>query len=211
MMFLDTATVLPFAYLGGLGIILYFAGKTIKGRETASVQEYEELSEQYYVDDPSGCRILQVALMKRAMECVKRVMRLQQEKPPLQQMVREGVIGESLWEKLLAAEIGLEQEMKDLMEEANIYKSNWGATLLQEASQLAQRQMQIQAQLDAQNDANDQQPAAAVEDSGSPAEETALSEEEKRQMIAQELIDEEEREKEKEQPRKRKNSKDKKK
>ena len=30
--------------------------------------EYEELSEQYYVDDPNGKQILTVALMKRAME-----------------------------------------------------------------------------------------------------------------------------------------------
>jgi translocation protein SEC66 len=78
--------------------------------------EYEELSEQYYFDDPSGNRVLQVGLMKRAMESIRRIMRLQQEKPTLQQMVREGVIGESLWEKLLAAESELEQEMKDVMQ-----------------------------------------------------------------------------------------------
>jgi translocation protein SEC66 len=74
--------------------------------------EYEELSEQYSPDDMNGKRVLTVALMQRAMEGVTRVMRLREEKPPLQQMVRDGVIGESLWEKLLAAEAELELEIQ---------------------------------------------------------------------------------------------------
>ncbi len=76
--------------------------------------EYEELSEQYSPEDPNGNRVLQVALMRRAMETVKRVLRLREEKPPLQQMVREGVVGESLWEKLLAAEAEIELEIQEV-------------------------------------------------------------------------------------------------
>jgi translocation protein SEC66 len=74
--------------------------------------EYEELAEQYSPDDMNGKRVLTVALMQRAMEGITRVMRLREEKPPLQQMVRDGVIGESLWEKLLAAEAELELEIQ---------------------------------------------------------------------------------------------------
>lgn len=33
-----------------------------------SKYEYEELSEQFYIDDPNGVKILTIALMKRAME-----------------------------------------------------------------------------------------------------------------------------------------------
>lgn len=74
--------------------------------------QYEELSEQYSPDEISGARVLQIALMKSAMETVRRVLRLRDEKAPLQQMVREGVVGESLWERLLAAEQELEVEVQ---------------------------------------------------------------------------------------------------
>ena len=39
---------------------------------------------------------------------------MRDEKPPLQQMVRDGVIGESLWEKLIAAEVELEAEIQEV-------------------------------------------------------------------------------------------------
>ena len=50
--------------------------------------------------------------MKSAMETVRRVLRLREEKAPMKQMVREGVVGESLWERLLAAEQELEVEVQ---------------------------------------------------------------------------------------------------
>ncbi len=62
----------------------------------------------------NGKRVLTIALMHRAVEGVTRAMRLREEKPPLQQMVREGIVGESLWDKLVEAEAALEEEFQDV-------------------------------------------------------------------------------------------------
>lgn len=129
------AIFLPICYVIGLLVFLYLAGTLIRGKPKDSFDhslkgnyfpvhreklEYEELSEQYSPDDPNGSRVLHVALMKRAMETVRRVLRLREEKPPLQQMVRDGVIGENLWEKLLAAEADIESEIQEVRAFAKI-------------------------------------------------------------------------------------------
>ena len=126
---------LPIFYVGGLLGILYAVGRFIRSKNQPSIfgtyflmtdntgyfpinrpkLEYEELSEQYSPEDINGKRVLTVALVKRGMEAVVRAMRLQQEKPPLQQMVRDGSIGESLWENLVMAEAEIEEELKDVL------------------------------------------------------------------------------------------------
>lgn len=118
---------IPVIYCIGLIGFLYFVGKALRTKSVVMAGdsgyfpihrlklEYEELSEQFSPTDESGSRVLQVALMKRAMEGVRRVLRLREEKAPLQQMVRDGVIGESLWEKLLVAEEEIELEMRDVL------------------------------------------------------------------------------------------------
>jgi hypothetical protein len=77
--------------------------------------EYQELSEQYFPDEANGRQVLVTALVDRAKESVRRVFRLREEKPPLQQMVREGVIGETLLDKLVEAEAEMEAEMQDVI------------------------------------------------------------------------------------------------
>lgn len=52
--------------------------------------------------------------MNRAMESVRRVLRLQQEKPPLQQMIREGIISEKMLDDINDGEAELETELKDV-------------------------------------------------------------------------------------------------
>jgi hypothetical protein len=117
---------LPILYVAGLLVVLTTVVKAIKGKSQVALLEssyfplhrekleYEELSEQYSPDDMNGKKVLAVALMKRAMESVSRVLRLREEKPPLKQMVRDGVIGEELWDKLVVAEQEIEHEMSDV-------------------------------------------------------------------------------------------------
>ena len=76
--------------------------------------EYEELSEQYSPEDPFGKKILETALIKRATEDVIRVLRIREEKPPLQQMVREGIVGEDLLDRIETAEKELDAELADV-------------------------------------------------------------------------------------------------
>ncbi|KAJ3313825.1 translocation protein S66 [Boothiomyces sp. JEL0838] len=149
--------------------------------------EYEELAEQYSPDDSTGKKVLVAALLKRAVEAVTRVLRIRDEKPPLQGMVKEGIVNEGLWEKLLAAEAEIELEMQELMEESNLYKPNWSASFLQEVSQLVQMKMQQAAQQEQQNMEAQQQEQSS--------EKQPLDEEAERERIARELIEEEEKEK----------------
>ncbi|KAJ3321522.1 translocation protein S66 [Boothiomyces sp. JEL0866] len=152
--------------------------------------EYEELAEQYSPDDSTGKKVLVAALLKRAVEAVTRVFRIRDEKPPLQGMVKEGIVNEGLWEKLLAAEAEIELEMQELMEESNLYKPNWSSTFLQEVSQLVQMKMQQSAQQEQPNVEVPQEAAQQQEETPQP-----LDEEAERERIARELIEEEEKEK----------------
>ncbi|KAI8919591.1 Pre protein translocase subunit Sec66-domain-containing protein, partial [Entophlyctis helioformis] len=104
---------------------------------------------------------LVAALMKRALEDVRRVLKIREEKAPLQQMVRDGVVGEDLWDKMIRAEQELEAELQQVMEEADIYRPEWSKTIFQEASQLAnlqiQRIHQMEANIRAQEEAREKQ------------------------------------------------------
>lgn len=89
----------PVLYLSGLFAIFYTFGRIQKQRKAlfdssshyfdinAAKIEYEELSEQYSPDEVDGRNVLVVALMKWAIEAVRRVLRLREERPPLVQVL----------------------------------------------------------------------------------------------------------------------------
>ncbi|KAJ3007617.1 translocation protein S66 [Thoreauomyces humboldtii] len=176
--------------------------------------QYNELSEMFSPDDPNGQMLLMTALMKRAVADVQRVFHIKEEKPPLQQLVSKGTVGEDLLEKLNTAEGEMDGEINEVVEEAEMYKAGWGKTIFQEASQLVQMQAQREAQLTAQRaqtlQQQQQQAAAAVPDdhesnatsptstdASSPAASSPTNETdaERSQRIANELMLEEENEK----------------
>ena len=76
--------------------------------------EYIELAEQYPLDDKNGRQVLIEALMARAVESVRRVVRIRDEKPSLSQMVQSGMIGGQLLDKINAAELEIVQELEDV-------------------------------------------------------------------------------------------------
>ncbi|KAJ3298153.1 translocation protein S66 [Blyttiomyces sp. JEL0837] len=178
-------------------------------------RQYEELAEQYSPQDPHGLKLLTTALMRRAMVDVQRILQIREEKQPLQNLVRTGVIGEDMMEKITMAEKEVEAEIMELMEEAELYRPGWGKTIFQEASNFLQIQAQAQAQ--ALQQAQQAQMAAATaaansgKDASSPGEvadsptgSDSLSPEEKEERarrLAEELLKEEEEEKKKEEQR----------
>ncbi|KAI8899648.1 Pre protein translocase subunit Sec66-domain-containing protein [Globomyces pollinis-pini] len=135
--------------------------------------------------------------MKRAMEGITRVIRIREEKPSLQQMVRDGVVGEALWDKLLATEADIETEMQDIVEESNIYKPDWGKTFLQEASALVQNKLQQEAQKAAEelNATETVQSPVHKTKKSAPKAELVETDEERRERLQNELIEEEEKSK----------------
>ncbi|KAJ3056637.1 translocation protein S66 [Rhizophlyctis rosea] len=106
-------------------------------------------------ETPHGKKLLTTALLKRAVSDIQRARQIHEEKPPLQNLVKQGVVGDDLWEQLTAAEKELDMEVQEVVEEADIYQEGWGPKIFQEAGQIAQVQAQ-QAQLAAQRAAMEQ-------------------------------------------------------
>lgn len=89
---------------------------------------------------------LQSALLKRAMEGVRRVLAVQQEKPALLQLLKTGHLGDDVWQEFQAAEQETMQELQDIALEANTFKDNWSKTIFTTASQMLESDKQKQDQ-----------------------------------------------------------------
>ncbi len=77
-------------------------------------EEYLALAEQFSPIIPSGKKVLMVALMKWGVEDMLRILRLNDEKGPLKNLVQQGVVGESLWEKISDAEKEIEADIQEV-------------------------------------------------------------------------------------------------
>ncbi|KAI9355107.1 Sec62/63 complex, subunit Sec66 [Zopfochytrium polystomum] len=116
--------------------------------------QYDELTEMYSPEDEHGLKLLSIALMRRALVDVQRLIMIRDEKPSLQNLVKTGVLGENMLSLILKAEKELEAEMVEVVEEAEVYRTGWGKSIFQEASNLLQQQAQAQAMAAAKAAAN---------------------------------------------------------
>src|SRR5689334_12651320 len=73
------------------------------------------------VEPPVDEFLLKSALLRRAMTVVDRVLQLREQKPPLSQLMKAGSIGEEVWNQFLKAESEIEQEVMEVIEEANTF------------------------------------------------------------------------------------------
>jgi len=160
-------------------------------------EQYFALVEQYGDEEanPQYTKILTSALVKRAMATITRMWDIQKEKPSLNQLVREGVVGENQLQQLTLAEEETEAKLEDIQQEAECYKDGWSKTILQESAQLIAyiRQQQAQAKRSANNSAKSS-PAAKRTPKLSPEEELRRRKAEA-DKAARELIEEEEKSK----------------
>ncbi|RKO96662.1 hypothetical protein CXG81DRAFT_1001, partial [Caulochytrium protostelioides] len=142
----------PFVYMGFLfvafGMVVRWNNRRMRKDLTEAAEDtyfgphvtamrYTELTEQYSPEDPFGRRLLCIALIKRAVEDVRRIWKLQSEKAPMQNLLRQGALSEDLWDKILLAEKQLDAEVQDLLVEAELYRTGWKDTILSEAAGLA--------------------------------------------------------------------------
>ncbi|KAF9424179.1 translocation protein S66 [Entomortierella beljakovae] len=97
-------------------------------------QQYVNLLQQ---EEPEATDAqLQTALMRRAIEGVERVLSMREDKPVLAHLVKQGTVGDDIWTEFSVSEKELEQEILDIVAEANTYKNGWGQTILQSASEM---------------------------------------------------------------------------
>ncbi|KAJ1979695.1 translocation protein Sec66 [Dimargaris verticillata] len=96
--------------------------------------------ELYYALTDAGDKVpsatLQSALIKRAVTDVQRAIELQTKKQTLSALVKAGSIGEDVWTQFQAAEAELENEMIDIVQEANTIRPGWGQGIFQIASEI---------------------------------------------------------------------------
>ncbi|KAJ3348744.1 translocation protein S66 [Allomyces javanicus] len=103
---------------------------------------YEQLYDSLPDDlTPKHVQQLKGALMKRAVINVQRVFSLREDRSTLALLLRNGAIGDDLWEEFTSAETDLNKEIQETVREAEELEKGWGNTIFQEATQqLAQAQ-----------------------------------------------------------------------
>jgi len=81
--------------------------------------------------------VLKAALLRRATEDIHRVLEIRKVKQALSSLLQRGSIGDNLWQSFQRAEKEIEDELRDVVTEANAFSPNWGATIFQTANEMA--------------------------------------------------------------------------
>ncbi|KAJ9192095.1 hypothetical protein DTO164E3_6760 [Paecilomyces variotii] len=80
--------------------------------------------------------VLKAALLRRAAEDINRVMAIRSQKQALAMLLQRGSVGDDLWNRFLRAEKEMEDEVRDVVAEANAYVPGWGQTIFQSANEM---------------------------------------------------------------------------
>ncbi|KAF2498195.1 translocation protein [Lophium mytilinum] len=89
---------------------------------------------------------LKAALLRRAIEDIHRIVQIRNAKQALSTLLQRGSVGDDLWQRFQRAEKEIEEELRDVVSEANAFSPNWGQTIFQSASEMAQN-AQIRARI----------------------------------------------------------------
>ncbi|KAH6666638.1 Sec62/63 complex, subunit Sec66 [Halenospora varia] len=164
--------ILPFCYIGVLlGSLITFSSMYRKRKAAKSANlapwfpphlqrniylsllhmEPEEGKEKSVAVPDS---VLRAALLRRAQEDIFRIIQIRSAKQACSTLLQRGSIGDDLWQRFLRAEKEMEEELRDVVMEANALSPNWGQHIFQSANEIAARSMfttrldEIQAQLE---------------------------------------------------------------
>ncbi|KAJ5147672.1 Pre protein translocase subunit Sec66-domain-containing protein [Penicillium atrosanguineum] len=80
--------------------------------------------------------VLKTSLLRRATEDIRRVLALRSQKQALTVLLQRGSVGDDLWQRFQLAEKEMEEEVKDVVAEANAYVPNWGQVIFQSANEM---------------------------------------------------------------------------
>ena len=83
--------------------------------------------------------VLKCALIRRAVEDVKRIWKMRDDKVALVTLIQRGQVGDQLLQQIQAAEKELESEIVEVVSEANTFRMGWGQGIFQSASEIAQQ------------------------------------------------------------------------
>jgi len=100
--------------------------------------------------------VLRAALLRRAVEDIHRIIQIRSAKQACSTLLQRGSVGDDLWQRFLRAEKEMEEELRDVVMEANALSPNWGQTIFQSANEIAantifrKRLEEIQAQTESE-------------------------------------------------------------
>jgi len=165
------ALAFPFIYLGVLvGALstfssLYRKRKSWRANSLAPWFGQHRTRDIYlsllHIDPESGSpkvpdSVLKAALLRRAIEDVHRIVAIRNSKHALGTLLQRGSIGDDLWQRFLRAEQETEEEIRDVVNEANAFAENWGSIIFQSANEIVQNELvrkrigNLQSQVDSE-------------------------------------------------------------
>ncbi|KAL4872181.1 hypothetical protein BDV12DRAFT_162441 [Aspergillus spectabilis] len=155
--------VVPFAYLSVLiGSLATFSSlyRKRKARKATSLEPWfpAHLQRDIYFSllhlEPSSASskekekdkkvpesVFKAALLRRAIEDIRRVLALRSQKQALSMLLQRGSVGDDLWQRFLRAEKEMEEEVRDVVAEANAYVPGWGQTIFQSANEMVNNEI----------------------------------------------------------------------
>ncbi|KAG0650718.1 Translocation sec66 [Hyphodiscus hymeniophilus] len=166
--------ILPFSYIGVLlGSLITFSSLYRKRKAAASAtlapwfpphlqrNIYHSLS---YLAPEEGKEkapvvpesVVRAALLRRAVEDIHRIIQVRSAKNACSVLLQRGSVGDDLWQRFQRAEKEMEEELRDVVMEANALTPNWGQTIFQSANEIAantvlrKRLDEIQAQTESE-------------------------------------------------------------
>ncbi|KAG9240827.1 Sec62/63 complex, subunit Sec66 [Calycina marina] len=81
--------------------------------------------------------IIRAALLRRAVEDIRRIIQIRSAKPACTALLQRGSVGDDLNERFLRAEKDMEDELRDVVQEANALSEGWGNVIFQSANEIA--------------------------------------------------------------------------
>ncbi|KKA26734.1 hypothetical protein TD95_000876 [Thielaviopsis punctulata] len=152
--------VLPFAYLTVLvGSLMTFSSvyRKRKAAESASLAPWfpPHLQRNIYLsllhmnpeagDDKEKTprvpdSVIRAALLRRAVEDIHRLIQVRTAKQALTALLAKGSVSDDLWQRFQRAEKDMEDELRDVVMEANALAPNWGQSIFQSANEIAAKQ-----------------------------------------------------------------------
>jgi len=85
--------------------------------------------------------VLKAALLRRATEDIHRIMSIRSQKQALSGLLQRGSVGDDLWQRFQRAEKEIEEELRDVVNEANAFAPGWGQAIFQTANEIANNTM----------------------------------------------------------------------
>ncbi|KAI5923263.1 Sec62/63 complex, subunit Sec66 [Camillea tinctor] len=146
---------LPFAYISVLGGSLFTFSTIYRKRKATQSANLEpwfppHLQRNIYLSllhlEPEAGQekapkvpdsVIRAALLRRAVEDIRRIIQIRTSKAALNTLLQRGSVGDDLNQRFLRAEKEIEEELRDVVSEANALAPGWGQVIFQSANEIA--------------------------------------------------------------------------